>query len=349
MIFHGKGGASRDSLLPLLHTGGSLRPAQPIFSAGTLGELVVTKKREVLAEIPCDKLETIFLYGAVQVTTQALAELLDNGIELALFTMKGRLRGQVTPPKAKNVVLRMKQYEMVSAKDRCLDLARELIAAKIGNSAGLLRRLRIHHPGSVPLEPIQELGLQAERVKTVVSLEELRGVEGSAAARHFAALAGVVPSEIGFTGRNRRPPRDPMNALLSFGYVLVGNELQSLLDGMGFDPYIGFFHQLDYGRPSLALDLLEELRAPLVDRFSLGLLGRRQLTPDDFEQTPEKGCLLKREPLRRYFAAYEEELGRKIRVGDEDLSFRQVFRRQAERLARSLTAGEPYRSFQWPT
>jgi CRISPR-associated protein Cas1 len=283
------------------------------------------------------------------VSTQALAQLLDHGIELAFFTLKGRLRGQLTPPKAKNVILRMKQYELASDKQRCLDLARELVAAKIHNSAGLLRRLRIHHPDSVPLEPIQELELQAERARTVASLEELRGVEGSAAARHFSALTGVVPYEIGFTGRNRRPPRDPMNALLSFGYVLVGNELQSLLDGMGFDPYIGFFHQLDYGRPSLALDLLEELRAPLVDRFSLSLLKLRKLTSGDFQQTPEKGCRLDREPLRRYFAAYEDELGRKISIDGEDLNFRQIFRRQAERLARSLTAGEPYRSFRWAT
>jgi len=119
--------------------------------------------------------------------------------------------------------------------------------------------------------------------------------------------------------------------------------------GMGFDPYIGFFHQLDYGRPSLALDLLEELRAPLIDRFSLSLLKLRKLSSSDFQQTPEKGCLLNREPLRHYFAAYEEELARKISVGGEDLTFRQVFRRQAERLARALTTGEPYRSFRWPT
>jgi CRISPR-associated protein Cas1 len=262
--------------------------------------------------------------------------------------MKGRLRGQLTPAKAKNVVLRMKQYELAVAQERCLDLAREVVAAKIRNSGGLLRRYRINHPETVPLEPIQELELQAERVSTVASLDELRGVEGSAAARYFSALAGLVPPEIGFTGRNRRPPRDPMNALLSFGYVLVGNELQSLLDGMGFDPYIGFFHQLDYGRPSLALDLLEELRAPLIDRFSLGLLKLRQLTPGDFQQTPEKGCLLDREALRKYFAAYEEEMGRKISVDGEELTFRHVFRRQAERLARSLVDGETYRSFRWP-
>jgi CRISPR-associated protein Cas1 len=314
----------------------------------TSDRLVVSKKGEVLAEIPCAKLETIFLYGAVQVTSQALAELLDQGIELALFTLKGRLRGQLTPPKAKNIPLRMMQYELARAPESCLVRARELVATKIRNSAGVLRRLRTNRPDAIPLPPIQELEAQAERVSAVASLDELRGMEGSAAARYFSALAGAVPADAGFTGRNRRPPRDPLNALLSFGYVLVANELQSLLDGMGFDPYLGFYHQPDYGRPSLALDLLEELRAPLVDRFSVNLLARRQLIPGDFLHTPEKGCLLDRGPLRKYFAAYEEEMARVISVDGESLTFRQVFRRHAESLARSLMDGEPYRSFRWP-
>lgn len=314
----------------------------------TSDRLVVTRKREVLAEIPCAKLETIFLYGAVQVTSQALAELLDQGIELALFTLKGRLRGQLTPIKAKNIPLRMKQYELASSTESCLERARALVEAKIRNSAAFLRRLRTNRPDAIPLASIQELEAQAERVALAQSLDELRGMEGSAAARYFSALAGAVPPDAGFTGRNRRPPRDPLNALLSFGYVLVGNELQSLLDGMGFDPYLGFYHQPEYGRPSLALDLLEELRAPLIDRFSVSLLSRRQLTPSDFLHTPEKGCVLDRTPLRKYFAAYEEELARVISVDGETLTFRQVFRRQAESLARSLVHGEPYRSFRWP-
>lgn len=139
-----------------------------------------------------------------------------------------------------------------------------------------------------------------------------------------------------------------MNALLSFGYVLVGNELQSLLDGMGFDPYAGFFHQIEYGRPSLALDLLEELRAPLVDRFSLGLLLRRTLTAADFTSSPERGVLLERKALGTYFKAYEEELTRPFELDGETLTFRLLFRRQAERLVRCLIEDEPYKSLRWP-
>lgn len=314
----------------------------------TSDRLIIAKKREVLAEIPCAKLETIFLYGAVQVTTQALAELLDHGIELAFFTLSGRLRGQLTPPKAKNVVLRMKQYELASDPQRCLDLSRELITAKIANSAAVLRRFRRNHADAVSREALTELDSLRERVAATKTLDELRGVEGSAAARYFGTFAALVPRSFNFTGRNRRPPRDPVNALLSFGYVLVGNEIQSLLDGMGFDPFIGFFHQIDYGRPSLALDLVEELRAPLVDRFSLGLVSRRTLTPEDFTTTPEKGVVLERSSLRTFFRCYEEELTRPMKLDGETLTFRQVFRRQAERLARCLVDGEPYRSFQWP-
>ena len=158
----------------------------------------------------------------------------------------------------------------------------------------------------------------------------------------------MAPAEIGFETRNRRPPRDPLNALLSFGYVLAGNEIQALLDAMGFDPYLGFFHQIEYGRPSLALDLLEEFRAPLVDRFSLRLLNLRILTRESFTPTPEGGVVLEREALKRYFAAYEKELTQPIALGGDTASFRDLFRRQAGRLARALTQGEVYEPFRLP-
>lgn len=310
--------------------------------------LVVEKDGQVLAEIPCLKLETVFLYGNVQVTVQALDELLEHGIEVALFTRSGRLKGQVTPPKAKNMVLRMRQYELAVSPAACLPFARAMIQGKITNAAAVLRRYRMHHPEAIPLAEIQELDRALASVERAASLETLRGVEGAAAARYFPWLGAMVPPDFPFRGRNRRPPRDPLNALLSFGYVLVGNELQSLLDGMGFDPYLGLFHQIDYGRPSLALDLLEELRPALVDRLSVNLLNLGVLRVDDFTTTAEKGVLLSREAMKRYFLAYEKELTTPFSLEGETLSYRQVFRRQAERLARAVVQGEPYEAFRLP-
>jgi CRISPR-associated protein Cas1 len=309
--------------------------------------LIVEKDDRVLAEIQCLKLETVLVYGNVQITTQALAELLDHGIELALLSRSGKLRGQLTPPKAKNVPLRMRQYDLSRQPAFCLELAREIVRAKVENGVAALRRFRLNHPDFSTAEA-GEMECSLERVAATASPDELRGVEGNAAARYFAALGRMVPASFGFDGRNRRPPRDPLNALLSFGYVLVGNELQSLLDAMGFDPYLGFYHQLDYGRPSLALDLLEEVRPALVDRLSTALLNLGTLDQGDFTSTPERGCFLQPEGLKRYFRAYESELTTPLRLAEGDLSFRQVFRRQAERLARALVAGEPYQGFRLP-
>jgi CRISP-associated protein Cas1 len=314
----------------------------------TSDRVYLEKDHQVLLEVPCLKLDAVLLFGNVQVTTQALVELLDHGIELAFLSLSGKLHGQLTPPKARNLPLRMKQYELAHSAPFCLGLARELVRSKIANSLAVLRRFRRNHPDALAPEEIEEVERSLPAIDRVTSLDSLRGVEGTGAARYFHALRALVPAAYGFDGRSRRPPRDPVNALLSFGYVLVGNELQSLLDGMGFDPYLGFFHQVDYGRPSLALDLLEEFRAALVDRLSAGLLNRGVLGPDDFHSTAEGGILLSREALRRYFPAYEEELTTPFSVDGESLSFRQLFRRQAERLARTLTDGAPYEGFRLP-
>jgi CRISPR-associated protein Cas1 len=310
--------------------------------------LVVEKRRQVLLEVPCLKLDAVLVFGNVQVTTQALAELLDHGVELALLSLSGKLRGQLTPPKARNVPLRMRQYEAAHDAPLCLALAREVVRGKIASSAAVLRRFRRNHPEALAAAEVEELERSLGAVEAAATADSLRGVEGSAAARYFRALGALVPPALGFDGRSRRPPRDPVNALLSFGYVLVGNELQSLLDGMGFDPYLGFYHRLDYGRPSLALDLLEEFRAALVDRWSVGLLNLKVLGVEDFTTTAEGGVLLGREGMRRYFPAYEKELATPFAVDGEELTYRQLFRRQAERLARALTEGEPYRSFRLP-
>ncbi len=310
--------------------------------------IIVEKDGEVLMEIPCLKLEAVLIYGNVQFTTQAAVELLDHGIELAIFSMTGKLRGQLTPPKAKNVVLRMRQYELERSEEFCLGIARSLVRGKVHNSVSALKRFRANHPEALPQAGVDELERRLERIDSCPSLEALRGLEGSAAAAYFRAFAAMVPPELGFDGRQRRPPRDPVNSLLSFGYVLVGNELQALLDGIGFDPYIGFYHRLDYGRPSLALDLLEEFRPALVDRLTARLLNRQFLRREDFSDGPEGGLYLGRDGKRRYFAEYEKELNAPFEADGQSFTFREIFRRQADRLAAAITRGEPYESFRLP-
>lgn len=309
------------------------------------GRLVVEKEGERLLSVPLGELDTVLLFGNVQFTTQAAVALLDRGIELALLSRRGRLRGQLTPPKAKNVELRLAQFRRLDDGPFCLDLARTLVAGKIANAAALLRRYRANHPDALPAAEVDALAARAAGLAGAATLDAVRGVEGAAARHYFRLYAALVPAELGFSGRNRRPPRDPVNALLSFGYVLVGAELQALVDGMGFDPYLGFLHRPDYGRPSLALDLLEEMRPAVVDRLTSRWLNLGTLGADDFTTSSTAGVLLDREPMKRYLAAYEGELTRELAVDGETTSLRRLFRRQAQRLARTVQQGEPYEPF----
>jgi CRISP-associated protein Cas1 len=315
--------------------------------------LVVEKEGEELLEVPCLKLDAVLLFGNVQFTTQAAVEMLDHGIELALLSRSGRLRGQLTPPKAKNLPLRLGQYDLSRDEGFCLTFCREVVRAKVENAAAVLRRFRKNHPEAVARAEIEGLDAAAVSAADAPSIDSLRGTEGTAAARYFGVLPGLVPEAFRFQGRSRRPPRDPFNALISFGYVLVGTELQSLLDGMGFDPYLGFYHRVDYGRPSLALDLLEEFRAPLVDRFAAKLLNLGVLSEGDFVSSPQGGVYLGREGMKRFFGAWEEELESPVSLedgegGPGEASFRRLFRRQAERLGRAVRGEAPYEGFRYP-
>ena len=310
--------------------------------------LIVEKDNKELLEIECFKIDTVFVFGNVHVTTPVLTELLDHGIELALLTMGGRLKGQLTPPKAKNVLLRMAQYQKSQEGPFALSLARCFVQGKAENALSLLTRHHRNYPerGFDPYR--QELERLLAKIGEAQALDSLRGLEGTAARIYFEGFGLACRKELSFEGRRRRPPTDPINALLSFGYTLIGAELTSLLDAMGYDPYIGFYHQLDYGRPSLALDLLEEFRVPAVDRLVLNLTNLRTLQKEDFVPDEESGGLrLKREALGKFFRAYEEHLNRgfKDKASGETTTLRKSFRRQAERLAHHLTQGEPYAPF----
>ncbi len=314
----------------------------------TSDRLYVEKDDRILLEVPCRKLTTVMLFGNVQFTTQAAVEMLDHGIELALLSRNGRLRGQLTPPETKNVHLRLRQYERSVDPDFCLDLSRRLVSNKIRGAAAVWQRFRGNHPKEVPLSEIRELKSAAAQALEAGSMGSLLGTEGAAARRHFSLLAKLIPAPFEFPGRKRRPPPDPVNALLSFAYVLAGVELQALLDGMGFDPYLGVLHQTQYGRPSLALDLLEEFRAPLVDRFVLRLVRTKILRLEHFRKHPNKGVRLTRLGQKRFFPAWEKALEGEVSVGGARLCYRELFRRQVERYREALE-GVEYNGFRMGT
>lgn len=315
------------------------------------GRLCVEKDGAKLLDVPLEDVEGVCIFGNIQLSTQVMTELLDREIEVAFFTMNGKLRGQLTPALAKNSLLRLKQYEKSKDNTAALQFSRWLVRAKIKNSTRLLKRHTKAHPEESFAIELKDLNTFAEQCLMAASMAELLGREGAAAKIYWSCFARMLRNGMTFPGRKYHPCTDPMNALLSFGYTLLGSEIQSLLDGIGFDPYIGFYHQPDYGRASLAQDLLEEYRAPAVDRLTLYLLNNRIFEAKNFETRNKGDVRLTREGLKRYFIEYEQHMNRTFQDPDYKgaQSFRTIFRLQAYKLSKWITSDEPYEPYSFDT
>jgi CRISPR-associated protein Cas1 len=310
--------------------------------------LLVKKEDHVLLDVQCHKLGAVLIFGNVQFTTQAVHELMEHGIELAILTRTGRLVGQLTSPTTKNIELRLRQFRRYDDQAFRLEYSKSLVTAKIANSLSLLKKYAYNHPDAAPTEAMGELDRLQTAPKSAETLEALRGIEGSAARIHFRGLRQTIRTDLPFDGRDKRPPPDPVNSLLSLGYTMLFNEVSSLLDGLGFDPYLGYFHAVDYGRASLAADLIEPFRAPVVDHLTLNLLNLGMFKIDDFKDNPQGGGVyLKREALQRYFIEYEKFLNCDFVIPSlgRALTYRACFRQQAENLAATLNDGIPFQPF----
>lgn len=269
------------------------------------GRFVVTQGDEELTSQPEAAVDSVVVMGYAQVTTQAAHSLLDAGIPLIYLSRGGRFKGMLQPGYPRNMHVRLAQYEASLDASFALEMARGVVDRKVQESLETLKRWRQQQWLSQrkQAEAIRrfrsELG-QAE------SLERVRGIEAAAAKTYFEALGASLPPGFVWNGRNRQPPLDPVNALLSLTYMMVTSECVSACYPAGLDPFIGFLHQLDYGRPSLALDLVEPFRPAICDRFVMRLLHTEVLHPDDFLHTEENGCRLRAERFKVYIENYAE-------------------------------------------
>jgi len=310
--------------------------------------LIVQKQDEILLDVQCHKIDAVLIFGNVQFTTQAVHELFEHGIELAILSRRGRLIGQITSPATKNITLRVQQFEKYTDNEFRLKLSVEIVTGKINNALNVIRHFSYNHPKNDLKSETAALKTSLENVKVANRIDQLLGLEGGAAKTYFNAFGKMILGEFNFTGRKKRPPTDPVNAILSLSYTMIFNEISSLLDGLGFDPYLGYFHSVDYGRASLAADLIEEFRAPIADRFTLNLINNRIVGEEDFYTNPKgAGVYLEREALKRYFTEYETMLNHEFihPKTKENTTFRKSFRLQAENLASTIQNGSPYIPF----
>lgn len=308
--------------------------------------LVVEKDGSILLDTPYHKLEAVLIFGNVQVTTQAIVELLECGVRLNLLSRHGELRGSLDPAQGKNIPLRIAQFELCRDRQRALAMARVVVGAKIANSARVLATFGSHDEERAPetQAAIAELSNSGQAAAAAADLDALNGVEGAAARLYFDALMKRNKSPFHWPGRVKHPATDPINCLLSFAYTLVGNELAGLAEGLGLDSYLGSLHQLNYGRRSLALDLVELFRAPLADRLVLTMCNRNQFSEADFEPAESKALHLRPDSAKRFFAEYERWMLH-VPTGNGGTGFRQALRKTVEDYVGTVRDSRPFQPF----
>ncbi len=328
----------RDDLRPLyLNSQG--------YRVGKSGEVLQVKDKEQLKqEVRLGEICQVNLMGNVQVSTQAVQTLCEAAIPICYFSQGGWFYGITTGLNSKNIFLRRTQFRLADQEWFARSLARRLVAGKIRNQRTMLQRNHVE-PRADSLLGMRQMADQAERAQ---SIEELLGIEGNAARIYFGEFAGMIKTEeddtaaaeqfrFDFAGRNRRPPRDAVNALLSLAYSLLGKDLTIACYAVGFDPYLGFYHQPRFGRPALALDLMEPFRPLIADSAVLSAINTRMVTPRDFVQAGP-GVALTANGRKSFFRAYELRMDTLVThpLFEYRVSYRRLLEIQARLLARVL-------------
>ncbi len=305
---------------------------------GLKGEcLQVRKHGKTLNEIGLKDVSSVSVFGNIQVSTQAMRELCSRNIPLAFFSYGGWFYGLLRGMDHKNVDLRMCQFKKADDKKFSAKLARSLIHGKIMNCRTLVRRNH-PEPDQEILDNLKNLSVKILRAKKI---ETMLGIEGMAAQLYFSQLAGMLKKDqwaFSFTQRNRRPPRDPVNCLLSYGYSLLVKDFTIAATLTGLDPYMGFYHQPRYGRPSLALDMMEEFRPIIVDSVVISCVNNEIIKKNDFI-IRNLGVAMKPGAKRKFIRAYSRRMETLIThpVFKYKISYRQVIEVQLRLLARFIT------------
>ncbi len=298
------------------------------------GLMLVTKGKDKLKQLPLKKLEQLVLMGNVQLTTQAAKYFLDTGVDVVFMTTYGRYVGRLDKSESKFSNLRRLQIRLSDNPQHSLEIARQVVVGKINNQRVVLaRRAKEDADAAKALASMLELLHQVEVARTP---DQLRGIEGSAAAFYFAGIRTFFPAEWGFEKRQYYPPPDPANALLSYAYTLLLKDVKTHLQIVGLDPSFGFFHVLENNRPSLALDMMEEFRPSISDIVVLSLVLQNHITLRDFERTKDTGLpvRLSSKGEEALIRAYEERMNDRVYhpIANGETSYRNAIEYQARQM-----------------
>jgi CRISPR-associated protein Cas1 len=296
------------------------------------GETVVVMiEDEKKLQVPVHTLEGVVTFGYTGASPALMNLCAERGVGLSFHNEYGKFLSRVQGPVQGNVLLRKEQYRFADNEQKCLSVSKNIIKAKVLNSKNILSRAIRDHGSEINTpkveDVIEKLKYALKNIDEITCLDSLRGIEGDCARQYFSVFDEMIvqqKNDFEFNGRNKRPPRDRVNALLSFLYTMLAHDVQSALESVGLDPYVGFMHQDRPGRPSLALDLMEELRPIFSDRIALSLINKRQLDKNSFVEKENGTILLDKDSKKVLLEAIhnrkKEEithpfLGEKIQTG----------------------------------
>lgn len=338
--------------------------------------LLLCQGRRPVEKLPAEELDRLVVLGSVTLSPAAISFLLGRGIDTVFLSFHGRYLGRLSAGTRKNVYLRLQQYDRLRDAPFRLEVARRIVRAKILSQAGVLESRLKDGPNPVLSQGRERLLEAAAGACRAGDPASLRGFEGRAGAVYFRCFEELLRTpDFVFRGRNRRPPRDPVNVMLSLGYTLLLAALEREVEQSGLDPGVGCFHDLEYGRPSLVLDLQEEFRVPAVDLVVLRACNRRVMRLQDFyfpermaeeardlADFPELKCeapvVLTYEGYRKFIGLFESRCGERLSVrplagetaapaGGKRHELRALFRRQVARYVRAVKGEEEYEPVVW--
>jgi len=334
---------ARDDLRPLYLNTQGLR----VGKSGAV--LKIHEKDKLVQEVRIGEISQLNLMGNIQITTQAVQALCEREVPITYFSMGGWFYGVTHGLGVKNIYLRREQFRLAEVSPVCLRLARALVAGKIRNQRTMLQRNHVEPPPAA----LAQMKCMLEDSEHAESMEQLLGIEGNAARVYFQHFAGMMKSDderkaattdgtadfaFDFVHRNRRPPRDPVNALLSLAYSVLAKDLTIVCHAVGFDPFLGFYHQPRFGRAALALDLMEPFRPLIADSAVLSAINTRMVTSSDFIRVGP-AVALKPEGRKAFFRAYEQRMDTLVThpIFGYRVNYRRLLEIQARLLARVLT------------
>lgn len=312
-----------------------------------IGERILVKKGNItLLELPVLHVENMALIGNVQITVQALHMLMERGVDVSHFSYSGKYLGQTAADASKNIFLRFEQYKFYLDIEKRMEMAKVIVTNKIENQIALIRKYSWRESNYEWKMDVQQMEKYIQELEDKQTSNEILGIEGICSNIYFRAFGHMLKCDFPFQGRNRRPPKDPINVIISLAYTFLTKEMCSALEAESFEPYLGFLHGIRYGRKSLALDMIEEFRQPVVDRLVILLFNKRMIGKYDFDIPEDGRILLNEDGFKKFCTEYERWMsGRNTASGE--ISFRRCIRDQIAGLKKAVSEGEQYQPYSW--